>query len=278
LALALGGNPGWDFITAQPGNPTVFKRHITQNLFVAFGALLFLRHARTASTVSARSAWVAASVLAAVNVLFLVQGRTGYLVLAGVVLLVMFERLRWKGAVAGMGLVAVSFASAYTLSSSFHDRVVAGVSEAAAWRAEVAADSPIGVRLEFYRNTAQIIREHPLLGVGTRGFVAAYDERIQGTAMVKTRNPHNLYLLVTAQFGVIGLAALLLLFVRQWRSAARLTGPGHALLARGLVVAFTLAGLFNSLIIDHAEGLFFTWMSGLLFSGLIDPATEQKVS
>jgi O-antigen ligase len=278
FALALGANPGWQFLTAVPGNPTVFKRHITQNLFMAFGALLFLHYARATHSGSARSVWAAASVLAAANVLFLVQGRTGYLALAGVALLVLFERYRWKGIVAGVGLVAATFASAYTLSSSFHDRVTAGISEAAAWRAEVAADSPIGVRLEFYRNTAHIIREHPLLGVGTRGFAVAYDEQIQGTNMVRTRNPHNLYLLVTAQFGAIGLAALLLLFARQWRWAARLTAPGHTLLARGLVVAFMLAGLFNSLIIDHAEGLFFTWMSGLLFSGLADPAPAQKLS
>jgi O-antigen ligase len=278
FALALGAKPSWQFITAEPGNPTVFKRHITQSLFVAVGALLFLRHAHAASSVPARWLWVAASVLAAVNVLFLVQGRTGYLALAGLTLLVLVERLRWKGVVAGMGVVAVSFASAYALSSSFHNRVAQAVSEVAAWRAEVAADSPIGVRLEFYRNTAQIIREHPLLGVGTRGFVAAYDERIQGTAMVRTRNPHNLYLLVTAQFGVIGLAALLFLLAQQWRHAGRLTHPGHPLLARGLVLAFVLAGLFNSLIIDHAEGLLFTWLSGLLFAGLADPAPARKVS
>jgi O-antigen ligase len=213
-----------------------------------------------------------------VNVLYLVQGRTGYLVLAGLAVLVLFERLRWKGIVVGIGLVAVSFASAFALSRSFHDRVVVGISEAAAWRAEGAANSPIGVRLEFYRLTAQIIREHPLLGVGTRGFVTAYDARIEGTGMVQTRNPHNLYLLVTAQFGVIGLAILLFLLAQQWRCARRLVHPGHALLARGLVVAFMLAGLFNSLIIDHSEGLFFTWMSGLLFSGLANAAPPQKAS
>jgi O-antigen ligase len=277
-ALALGWTPDWKFITAEPGNPTVFRRHITQNLFMAFGALLLLYHAANARDHRVRWMWVALSGLAAVNVLFLVQGRTGYLVLAGLVLFVLIRRLHWKGVAAGAAVVAVSFASAYALSNSFHSRVELAISEAAAWRADQAADSPIGVRLEFYRNTAQIIREHPLLGVGTGGFEAAYDEQIRGTAMTRTRNPHNLYLLVTVQFGVIGLAALLLLLIRQWRCAALLTAPGHGLLARGVVLVFVLGGIFNSLIIDHAEGLFFAWMSGLLFSGLSRAQADQGAS
>jgi O-antigen ligase len=246
----------------------VFRRHITQNLFMAFGALLFLHHAATAPTRSRKWVWAVLSALAAVNVLFLVQGRTGYLVLAGLILLVLVRRFRWKGVAAGLAVVVVSFASAYALSNSFHTRVELAISQAAAWRSDEAADSPIGVRLEFYRNTAQIIRAHPWLGVGTGGFEAAYDEHIRGTGMTSTRNPHNLYLLVTAQFGAIGLAALLLLLIQQWRCAALLTAPGHDLLARGVVLVFVLGGMFNSLIIDHAEGLFFAWMSGLLFSGL----------
>jgi O-antigen ligase len=278
FVLALGWQPGWRFITAEPGNPTVFKRHITQSLFVAFGALLFLYHARAARSDLTRWIWVALSALAAVNVVFLVQGRTGYLVLAGLALLMLYDRLRWKGIMAGLALVAVSFVTAYALSSSFHTRIELAISQAAGWRPDVAADSSIGARLEFYRNTAEIIREHPVLGVGTGGFEVAYDEHIRGTNMTRTRNPHNLYLLVTVQFGAIGLAALLFLFAQQWRYAARLTSLGHGLLARGVLLAFVLAGFVNSLIIDHAEGLFFTWLSGLLFSELTRPRLEQGAS
>ncbi len=123
-------------------------------------------------------------------------------------------------------------------------------------------------RLEFYHNTLALIRDHPILGVGTGGFVHAYADRVQGTAMQPTRNPHNQYLLTTAEVGVVGLALLLLLFAQQWRCAARLPDERSRTLARGLVLTIMVGSLFNSLLIDHVESLLFAWLSGLLFAAL----------
>ena len=88
-----------------------------------------------------------------------------------------------------------------------------------------------------------------------------------------TVNPHNEYLLLTVQTGVIGLACLLFLFFRQWRSAVLLETPQDRHLARGLVLTFVIGCLFNSLLIDHTEGLLFAWMSGLVF---VTIATEKR--
>jgi uncharacterized membrane protein YccC len=40
------------------------------------------------------------------------------------------------------------------------------------------------------------------------------------------------------------------------------------LLARGLVLTIAVGCLFNSLLLDHTEGLFFAWGLGVLFGGL----------
>ena len=90
---------------------------------------------------------------------------------------------------------------------------------------------------------------------------------MQGTTLEATVNPHNEYLLIAAQTGMIGLAALLYLFYTQWRLAARLE-PFYRDLARGLVITFAIGCLFNSLLLDHTEGLLFAWMTGLCFATL----------
>ena len=85
--------------------------------------------------------------------------------------------------------------------------------------------------------------------------------------MLPTRNPHNQYLLTASQVGLVGLALLLLLVltaVALRESAAGRTGPD---LARGLVLTIVVGSLFNSLLIDHTESMFFAWMSGLLYAG-----------
>jgi len=123
-------------------------------------------------------------------------------------------------------------------------------------------------RLEFYRNTLVLIREHPVLGVGTGGFVRAYAEKVVGTEVAPTRNPHNQYLLTTTEVGLAGLALLLFLFAQQWRYAARLADEQSRTLARALLLTIMIGSLFNSLLIDHVESLLFAWLSGLLFAAL----------
>ena len=52
-------------------------------------------------------------------------------------------------------------------------------------------------------------------------------------------------------------------------------GTGGAKLARGLLITIAVGCLLNSLLMDHVEGLFFAWATGLLFAGL-NPQAEKN--
>ena len=277
-ALALGWLPTGGFITGDAANPTVFKKHITQNILTAFGALLFAELALERARPALRWTWAVLSAAAAFNVLFLVRGRTGYVVLAAVVVLFLFRTLRWKGMVPAALLLAAAGAAGYQFSDSFHQRVSLALAAANQWRPGVASQDPVGERLEFYSNTLAIVHDHPILGVGTAGFAPAYAQRVQGTAMPPTRNPHNQYLLTTSQVGLVGLALLLLLFFQQWHCSYRLPGAQDRTLARGVVLTIVVGSVFNSLLIDHTESLFFAWMSGLLYAGYAPPGQPSQSS
>jgi len=270
LAIAAGALPTSSVITGVPGDPTVFKKHITQNLFMAFGFLVFAELARRSVDGRQRLLWAGLAAIAGFDVL-LVHGRSGYLVLPVLVVLLLVQRWRWKGLAAAVVAVFVSFAAAYQLSNGFRERVSLAEVEARQWQPGVATQTSVGIRLEFYRNTLSIIEQHPFLGVGTGGFAEAYARQVQGTAMQPTYNPHNQYLLITAQLGVVGLALLLWVFVQGWHTARRLPREMDRTLARGLVLTYVIASLLNSVLIDHAEGLLFSWMSGLLFASLRSP-------
>ncbi|MGH8698598.1 MAG: hypothetical protein ACREVS_19080, partial [Burkholderiales bacterium] len=53
-----------------------------------------------------------------------------------------------------------------------------------------------------------------------------------------------------------------------WRLAPRLPLPHEQVLARGVVLTIAVGCVFNSLLLDHTEGLFFAWGLGVLFGGL----------
>jgi O-antigen ligase len=270
--LWLGLLPQWGFIRGSAANPTIFKLHITHNLFMAFTAFACAVQARHAATPRRRGIWAALALLAAFNVLFMVQGRTGHLVLLALLVYLGIVWLRWKGVAIALAAIAVLAALAYALpSSSLHQRAVLAFHEFSAAQPDVAATTSVGQRMEFYRNTLEIVRQRPLLGAGTGGFRQAYAEQVRDTGRVATHNPHNEYLMVAAQLGLAGLLLLLALFAVQWHAAARLPTMREQILARGMVLSVMVASAVSSTLIDHAEGWFYVWMSGLLFAALKSP-------
>jgi O-antigen ligase len=116
-----------------------------------------------------------------------------------------------------------------------------------------------------------------VLGHGTGSFTRAYAEKTKGQQALPTRNPHNEYLLIMVQLGLVGLAVLLYLFWTQWRLAPRLATPLEWHLARGLVLAMAVGCLFNSWLLDHTEGLLYAWLTGLLLAGLNPVSREGGV-
>ncbi|MCC6532420.1 MAG: O-antigen ligase family protein [Burkholderiales bacterium] len=256
-------------LKGRPDYPVVFKYHITHNVLMAAAALLFALEAMKARMVQARLALWALALLAALNILLLIPGRTGQLALFAVSIYLLLSRLRWRGlGIAALGLALVASTAWFLPRTALHERAARAWEEASAWKPGTAQaqDSSVGLRLEFYRNTVGMIAERPLLGAGTGAFRAAYERKVAESGMVVTDHPHNAFLLIGAELGVVGLLALFALLIVQWRSAAAITDPRDRLAARGLVVIFIAAGLVSSTFNDHAEGLFFAWASALLFA------------
>jgi O-antigen ligase len=303
LTLLLSYLVGAGLLPAQPwmskhakiDDPAVFHTPITQSSLMAFAvflALLKLRESVAQRPVrrtderqagyflrayGTRAAWCAFALLGGVNVLFIVKGRTGYLILLALIAWFMVSTLQrsmrrvgkplgWRHVGVVLLTMATLIMSAYHFSPRLHDRLGQVVSEYRAWQPNYGKDTSTGQRLDFYYNTLQIVQRQPLFGVGTGGFPEAFALQTQGTEVLKTRNPHNEYLMITAQTGVIGLAFLLYLFYTQWRCASRLDGPLEHDAALGLVLAYVVNCLFNSPLMDHSDGLFFAFMTAVLFA------------
>jgi len=282
LALSFVVKTGWlphlSFIKGDVWNPSVFKLWITHNILISFGAFLFLNLALRSTAARWRWIWLGLAILAAVNVLLMVQGRTGYVILGALALYAGYCWKGWRGL--GATLVAASVLGGVLAitPNPARDRVLLMFEEAQSWQPGQPNVTSIGYRLAFYRNSVAIMAKHPLLGVGTGGYPKAYAEQTRGTGLAPSRNPHNEYLLIGVQTGLIGLALLLHLFWQHWRLAPRLATPFETHLSRGLLLTIAVGCLFNALLLDHTEGLLFAWMTGLLYGGLQSPggAVNEK--
>ena len=265
--------PEWLIRNQDAANPVVFKLHITHSFFVALGAFLFFVSALHARTPLWRWGLGAASVVAVAN-LFTVQGRTGHLVLLVLVAYIFVHRFRWRGVVSAAILLAgVGVIMSQLPNNPLVSRYSDGIKEIREWQYGQNDRTSMGLRMQYAATSLRIIAEHPLTGVGTGGFTEAYRQQIIGTEIAESNNPHNQYLLTTAQLGIPGLVVLLALFVTLWRVASRLS-PAEQLLARGLLLAYGVGNLFNSFMLDHTEKVLFAWAIGLLYSGL--PAATNR--
>jgi O-antigen ligase len=253
----------------------VFKSHITQNILMAFAAFVFAQRGREATTGTWRAVWWLLAAAAVFNVLFMVEGRSGYLVLAALVFYFCFEWGRWKGLGVAALLTLALGGMGYYASNTLQGRVNQGIQDYREWQSGVRVETAIGYRMSFYTNTLAIIAEHPWRGHGTGTFISEYAQQIANTKMPMSNNPHNQYLLITVELGVVGLAVLLYLFFAQWRAAALLSSHNRQV-ARALVLTIALGGLVNSLLIDHTERLFYVWLTGLVFSELRSYAERRR--
>jgi O-antigen ligase len=79
-----------------------------------------------------------------------------------------------------------------------------------------------GFRLDLWLSSLQMVRDHPLLGVGLDNFVYLYQQIYlrEGAAAEPTlSHPHNWVLNFWLSLGLLGLVAFAWLLVRFWRSA-----------------------------------------------------------
>jgi len=259
--------PSW-FPGRSPANPVMFKLQITHGFFVAIGAYMLLIRALNETDRRWQIGFGLAAILTAANVL-VVGGRTGYVVLAVLLCYLFIQRFRGRGlllSVAVMGVV-ILIAQQFPESTAMR-RIDTAVDEFQAWKAEKAESetTSIGIRMQLAMTSLRLIAEHPFLGVGTGGFDVAYREAIPEGSLI-TRNPHNQYLLTAVQLGLVGLGALLALFVVLWHSTGQLSGVERQQ-ARGVLLAYLVGNLFNSFLYDHSEARFFAWAVGLLFCGV----------
>jgi O-antigen ligase len=262
--VALGVLAQNEPLAVDPLYPLAFKFKLTHNILMALAAFLFAHFAVHATATLPRCAWALLCAAAAFNALFLVDGLTGQVMLGAFLVYGTWQWKGWRGLAVGMGAAALGAVLLVAASDSFRGRLGLIAAEVAEWRAgRVREEASASTRLELASVAASIARDHPLLGTGTGGYPKAHAER----SSVESRNPHSELLLIAAQNGLVGLAALLSLFFLQWRLAPRLP-PLEASIARGLVLMFALGCVVNSMLIDHAEGLLYAWLTGVLYGGL----------
>lgn len=162
-----------------------------------------------------------------------------------------------------IGMIVLVAAVTVMVVPGYSDRIVDTILSAEPSAGADEVDQSTLSRVATNLAAFHMFEDHVLLGVGPDGFPRMYEsyaERVGLNVKDQARQPHNLYLGVAAEMGIIGLITfmvmpvmLLVSLTRSWRSL-RLRDPPIASLVAGLVgaiVAYLSSGIFLHLAFDR---------------------------
>jgi hypothetical protein len=274
---------GADFgIASTTVDFVVAKDRIIHSLMMAF--LVYLAAVRFAgagekpagSVALPRVLYAVIIALSLYNILFMVQGRTGYVLLASLTSLFLIERMGKRGVAFAAVLLCLGLWGGLKFSSMIRERVGQTIVQLENQFGPERKHSP-DPRMEFFANTAKLIRRHPFLGTGTGSFRSEYARLVAGTDDKATSDPHNEYLHLATQLGIPGAAFFVVLLGVQWFAAARLLPPERHV-GRGVVLTIAVGSLFNSLILSITGGLIYSYFTAIAFAELSQPAQQASQS
>ena len=260
------------FQSATVDNPTPFMSHISYNPILAFSIYLVL-HQLFFNKNLTKPIFFIGSFFAMVMIfnMFITGGRAGQVMFFAMLAILSFQYFGYKKLhifLLSFLLVPGIFFSAYQLSDKFNNRVDEGVSDLMLM--SVSRNTSIGQRVSFAINSWDMIQGNLLFGVGTGDFPMEY-KRINELNLrnmpisSNTGNPHNMYILVLAQLGFIGLASLITIFYYQIKLSFNSQNKFIRDVGITLPLLMLLIMLSDSYLLGHFTTLMYVFFSSFLY-------------
>jgi len=257
------------FGNASVYNPTPFNTHITYNPFLAFTIYILLYFIIFDKTIDKKRKYLYSFFVITMSInMFITGGRAGQVMYFSMIILLSFqyfEKQIIKAIVSIFIIIPAILFVAYSSSDIFKNRA----NEAYFNIINFGIDktSSVGLRMNFVINSLEIIKENPLIGVGTGDFKDEYKkvnmEKSPETS--NSENPHNMYILELVQFGLLGLGSLLLIAFYQIRFAIRSENNMIHKVGLALPLLFGVIMFSDSYLLGHYTTLMFILFSAILY-------------
>ena len=257
------------FKNATVLNPTPFMSHISYNPILAF-SIYFVLHEiffnkKITSLVFGLYTFFTVSM--SIN-MFITGGRAGqvmYFCMLSIIIFQFFNTQKIKALFLISILMPGIFFTAYSTSDLFQQRVDAAVKNTIYYSENKATS--VGQRITYALNSWEVIKENPIIGVGTGDFRIEYQKinKKNTPHMPNTTNPHNMYTLIAVQLGIIGIISMLSIFYYQIKLSFKSSNKFIRDLGITLPILFLVIMWSDSYLLGHFTTLVFVFFSSFLY-------------
>jgi O-antigen ligase len=245
----------------------IMTNHATQSMaFVAaLLSCIFLLHEPLTKR-QKYSIWAAIG-LFIFNIFFVSTARSGYLALPIAAVFAAGSLYGYRKLPHILGAVTIALLTFVLTSTTLQQRIKLALDEQANYQTS-SNETSIGLRVVFYKNTLELIKEKPWFGYGTSSFESTYSAHAsannQGWHGIRTGDPHNQYLFVWLENGLFGLLLFFAYIIVALRQG--LANKPYGPIAASFLVAICASSLFNSHFKTFAEGYLLAFFLGALLS------------
>jgi O-antigen ligase len=257
------------FKNATVRNPTPFMSHISYNPILAFSIYLVMHKIFFDKNLSnlVFSLYSFFAVSMSIN-MFITGGRAGqvgFFVMLSILIFQIFDRQRFKSFIAIVLIIPSIFISAYQFSDLFQERVDMAITETLNY--SNTDGSSVGLRINFAINSWDVIKENPIIGIGTGDFPSEYYKinQINSPELINATNPHNMYTLVLMQTGLLGLISMLGIFYYQIKLSFNSSNRFIRDVGITLPLLFLVMMFSDSYLLGHYTTLMFVFFSSFLY-------------
>jgi len=249
-----------------------FSSHIMTNILMSFVVFVSAHKFLQCAHHSKRWLYLFLFLASGYYTLFISTGTTGQIITFLLLILLSIQHFKKQALIAIPFTMLVIGIMAHTVENNSIQHALKKIESRIA---DIENSNP-NTRPQLIIHASKLFLEDPIIGTGTGSYKTALEIKqpdfYQRT--VHKWNPHNEYLTIAVQLGIVGLLALLYLFYLQGFLSKKIQDTEQRHLAQGLVLLFSVGCLANSLIMDSGEGHFWAFFSALFFSNLIQKSDQ----
>jgi O-antigen ligase len=202
--------------------------------------------------------------------MFITGGRAGqvaFFVMLSILIIQIFDKQRIKSLLVILIIIPSIFITAYEFSDLFKERINKATAEVLNTSYGESANNSIGLRINFTKNSFEVIRQNPIIGIGTGDFPVEYRKinQINSPSLPNTTNPHNMYILILMQLGLIGLFSMLSIFYYQIKLSSNSSNKFIRDVGITLPLLFLVIMFSDSYLLGHYTSLMFVFFSSFLY-------------
>ena len=265
------------FKNATVANPTPFMSHISYNPILTLAIYIVLHKVLIDKTLTKLKYYSYSFFAFSMTInMFITGGRAGqvmFFAMLSILIFQHFDKQKIKAIITILVLIPSIFLSAYQFSDLFHTRVDKAITEIVNFSEIKNQNTSVGLRISFVINSWDIIKNNPIIGVGTGDFPSEYKKVniINSPALMMTPNPHNMYILSLVQFGLIGLISLLSIFYYQIKLSFNANTKFIRDFGLALPLLFLVIMFSDSYLLGHYTTLVFVFFSSFLHNNFEKP-------